>query len=98
MPTDGESDFVSGLVFGIGIVAGGVAVMVLFWGLFGVMGAAASAYDDACSTQEISVENEDGEPVVYIEDRDPSWFCITSSDDSEEIRSSAYHLYFRGNA
>jgi len=79
--TDARTErFASGVVFGVGVLVGVVAMALVLWGLLGAAGAATSAYDDACSTQEITTEYENGEVVVHVEDRDPAWFCITTTE------------------
>jgi len=80
MTEDSTERFASGVVFGVGVLVGVVAMALVLWGLLGAAGAATSAYDDACSTQEVVVEYENGEAAVHIEDRDPAWFCITTTE------------------
>jgi hypothetical protein len=79
--TDLHSRFASGVVFGVGIAFGALAVMLVLASILSAAGAASAAYDDACQTTEVVVEYEDGEPTIHIEDRDPAWFCVTTNED-----------------
>lgn len=87
----GTSQLRFGVIFGVGIIIGALAIVLIVWGILGTVGAATSVYDEACSTQEVAVEYDEDEPVVHIEDREPAWFCVTTSENSgiEGVTSEA---------